>query len=48
MTLAMAFFFTLAILGSKEHLLSMTQKLLQAILPTKSCQGSQLYWRSDY
>ena len=36
MTLAMAFFFTLAILGSKEHLLSMTQKLLQAILPTKA------------
>lgn len=36
MTLVMAFFFTLAILGSKEHLLSMTQKLLQAILPTKA------------
>ncbi|HFH9999999.1 TPA: AI-2E family transporter [Streptococcus suis] len=36
MTLVMAFFFTLAILGSKEHLLSMTQKSLQAILPTKA------------
>ncbi|HFI0446213.1 TPA: AI-2E family transporter [Streptococcus suis] len=36
MTLVMAFFFTLAILGSKEHLLSMIQKLLQAILPTKA------------
>lgn len=36
MTLVMAFFFTLAILGSKEHLLSMTQKLLQAILPAKA------------
>ena len=36
MTLVVAFFFTLAILGSKEHLLSMTQKLLQAILPTKA------------
>ncbi|WP_313467604.1 AI-2E family transporter [Streptococcus parasuis] len=36
MTLVMAFFFTLAILGSKEHLLSMTQKFLQAILPTKA------------
>lgn len=36
MTLVMAFFFTLAILGSKEHLQSMTSKFLQAILPTKT------------
>ncbi|HEM5491074.1 TPA: AI-2E family transporter [Streptococcus suis] len=36
MTLVMAFFFTLAILGSKEHLQSMTGKFLQAILPTKT------------
>ncbi|NQP64805.1 AI-2E family transporter [Streptococcus suis] len=36
MTLVMAFFFTLAILGSKEHLQSMTGKLLQAILPQKA------------
>ncbi|MGQ7367587.1 AI-2E family transporter [Streptococcus suis] len=36
MTLVMAFFFTLAILGSKEHLQSMTGKFLQATLPTKT------------
>lgn len=36
MTLVMAFFFTLAILGSKEHLQSMTTKLLQATLPAKA------------
>ncbi|HFR3797924.1 TPA: AI-2E family transporter, partial [Streptococcus suis] len=36
MTLVMAFFFTLAILGSKEHLQSMTGKLLQATLPQKA------------
>ncbi|WP_105125119.1 AI-2E family transporter [Streptococcus suis] len=36
MTLVMAFFFTLAILGSKEHLQAMTGKFLQAILPTKT------------
>lgn len=36
MTLVMAFFFTLAILGSKEHLQSMTSKFLQATLPTKT------------
>ncbi|NQK49284.1 AI-2E family transporter [Streptococcus suis] len=35
MTLVMAFFFTLAILGSKEHLQSMTTKFLQATLPAK-------------
>ncbi|HEM3701947.1 TPA: AI-2E family transporter [Streptococcus suis] len=35
MTLVMAFFFTLAILGSKEHLQSMTRQLLQATLPAK-------------
>lgn len=35
MTLVMAFFFTLAILGSKEHLQSMTLKFLQATLPDK-------------
>ncbi|HFR3774658.1 TPA: AI-2E family transporter [Streptococcus suis] len=35
MTLVMAFFFTLAILGSKEHLQSMTGKFLQATLPAK-------------
>ncbi|HEL2737319.1 TPA: AI-2E family transporter [Streptococcus suis] len=36
MTLVMAFFFTLAILGSKEHLQSMTGKFLQATLPAKT------------
>lgn len=36
MTLLMAFFFTLAILGSKEHLQSMTSKLLRATLPEKA------------
>lgn len=36
MTLVMAFFFTLAILGSKEHLQAMTGKFLQATLPTKT------------
>lgn len=36
MTLVMAFFFTLAILGSKEHLQSMTGKFLQATLPPKT------------
>lgn len=36
MTLVMAFFFTLAILGSKEHLQSMTGKFLQATLPEKT------------
>ncbi|HEM6266182.1 TPA: AI-2E family transporter [Streptococcus suis] len=35
MTLVMAFFFTLAILGSKEHLQSMTRQFLQATLPAK-------------
>ncbi|HEL9644915.1 AI-2E family transporter [Streptococcus suis] len=35
MTLVMAFFFTLAILGSKEHLQSMTVKLLYATLPER-------------
>ncbi|HFU4000121.1 TPA: AI-2E family transporter [Streptococcus suis] len=35
MTLVMAFFFTLAILGSKEHLQSMTMQFLQATLPAK-------------
>ncbi|HFU4204380.1 TPA: AI-2E family transporter [Streptococcus suis] len=35
MTLVMAFFFTLAILGSKEHLQSMTRQFLQATLPVK-------------
>ncbi|HFI0631549.1 TPA: AI-2E family transporter [Streptococcus suis] len=35
MSLVMAFFFTLAILGSKEHLQSMTTKFLQATLPAK-------------
>lgn len=35
MTLVMAFFFTLAILGSKEHLQSMTVKFLYAVLPEK-------------
>ncbi|HEL2057691.1 TPA: AI-2E family transporter [Streptococcus suis] len=35
MTLVMAFFFTLAILGSKEHLQSMTTKFLYAIMPEK-------------
>lgn len=36
MTLVMAFFFTLAILGSKEHLQAMTGKFLQATLPAKT------------
>ncbi|HEM5712531.1 AI-2E family transporter [Streptococcus suis] len=36
MTLIMAFFFTLAILGSKEHLQTMTRKFLQATLPEKA------------
>ncbi|MDG4511051.1 AI-2E family transporter [Streptococcus suis] len=36
MTLIMAFFFTLAILGSKEHLQAMTRKFLQATLPEKA------------
>ncbi|HFH9947050.1 TPA: AI-2E family transporter [Streptococcus suis] len=36
MTLVMAFFFTLAILGSKEHLQSMTEKFLEATLPAKA------------
>lgn len=36
MTLLMAFFFTLAILGSKEHLQAMTSKLLRATLPEKA------------
>lgn len=36
MTLVMAFFFTLAILGSKEHLQSMTSKFLLATLPAKT------------
>lgn len=36
MTLLMAFFFTLAILGSKEHLQSITSKLLRATLPEKA------------
>lgn len=36
MTMVMAFFFTLAILGSKEHLQHMTGKLLQATLPQKA------------
>ncbi|HEL9627307.1 TPA: AI-2E family transporter [Streptococcus suis] len=36
MTLIMAFFFTLAILGSKEHLQEMTRKFLQATLPEKA------------
>ncbi|HEL1618426.1 TPA: AI-2E family transporter [Streptococcus suis] len=35
MTLVMAFFFTLSILGSKEHLQSMTRQFLQATLPAK-------------
>lgn len=35
MTLIMAFFITLAILGSKEELLQMTTKLLQAIFPER-------------
>ncbi|HFI0389499.1 TPA: AI-2E family transporter [Streptococcus suis] len=35
MTLVMAFFFTLAILGNKEHLQSMTRQFLQATLPAK-------------
>ncbi|HFU3844518.1 TPA: AI-2E family transporter [Streptococcus suis] len=36
MTLVMAFFFTLAILGSKEHLQSMMEKFLEATLPAKA------------
>ncbi|HFI0577917.1 TPA: AI-2E family transporter [Streptococcus suis] len=36
MTLVMAFFFTLAILGSKEHLQSMTEKFLEATLPAEA------------
>ncbi|MGO0066615.1 AI-2E family transporter [Streptococcus suis] len=36
MTLIMAFFFTLAILGSKEHLQAMARKFLQATLPEKA------------
>ncbi|MEI4330046.1 AI-2E family transporter [Streptococcus suis] len=36
MTLIMAFFFTLSILGSKEHLQEMTRKFLQATLPEKA------------
>ncbi|MDQ8820449.1 AI-2E family transporter, partial [Streptococcus ruminantium] len=36
MTLVIAFFFTLAILGSKEHLQNMARKFLQAILPAKA------------
>lgn len=36
MTLIMAFFFTLAILGSKEYLQAMTRKFLQATLPEKA------------
>ncbi|HEM6285635.1 TPA: AI-2E family transporter [Streptococcus suis] len=36
MTLIMAFFFTLAILGGKEHLQAMTRKFLQATLPEKA------------
>lgn len=35
LTLVMAFFFTLSILGSKEHLQSMTGKLLRATFPEK-------------
>lgn len=36
MTLVIAFFFTLAILGSKEHLQDMARRFLQAILPEKA------------
>ncbi|MFX3762235.1 AI-2E family transporter, partial [Streptococcus suis] len=36
MTLIMAFFFTLAILVSKEHLHAMTRKFVQATLPEKA------------
>ena len=39
MTLVMAFFITLAILSSKEHLQDMTVKFLQALLPEKLVKG---------